>query len=105
MSEMTVVERQARRFPCRAMGELFVLGTKRLGLVSNVSEGGAFIFLDGPPALGSFVELAVLTIQGEIFRGTGRVVRANAVGAAVAFDVPAPWLPELVLKLMPFTTQ
>jgi hypothetical protein len=102
MSAMNVVERQSPRYRCRAMGELLVSGAKRLGLVSNVSEGGAFVFMDRPPEIGAFVELAVLTIQGEIFRGSGRVVRANGIGVAVAFDAPAPWLPELVMNATPF---
>ncbi|MHB8417175.1 MAG: PilZ domain-containing protein [Myxococcales bacterium] len=94
------VARPAPRLPCYGLAELsFGPGpgkSRRLGILSDVSEGGAFVLLDHGPLVGARVELGILEPGGVAFRCRARVVRASAEGVALSFEAPSEELPRLL---------
>jgi hypothetical protein len=57
-----------------------------LGIVSDVSPGGAFIWMEHGPAVGTRVEFALLQPgQREAFRCDAVVVRTTDDGVALSF--------------------
>jgi hypothetical protein len=59
----------------------------KVGRVSNISRGGAFIITDHPPdALGEYLTASFdVDALGKIIWAQGRVVRKTALGMGVAF--------------------
>ncbi len=81
-----VRRRPAPRLPCYALAELRFGAGRRLGILSDISEGGAYVYMDHGPPQGARVELALPRPGGEPFRCGARVVRVSAEGVALTFD-------------------
>ncbi|HUB07448.1 MAG TPA: PilZ domain-containing protein [Myxococcales bacterium] len=81
-----VPRRPATRFPCYALAELRFGGGRRLGILSDISEGGAFVFMDHGPLAGARVELLLPKPGAQAWRCGARVVRVSEDGVALSFD-------------------
>lgn len=88
--------RPAPRLPCHGLVEMRAGKQRLLGVISDVSESGAFVWMDHGPAVGEHVELTLLHAGGEVFRAGARVVRQGPDGLALAFDAREERLPALV---------
>ncbi len=84
------------RLRCYGLAELSFGDHRRLGILSDVTEHGAWIFMDHGPMAGARVELALLTYGGEAFRCRARVVRVTQEGVGLSFEERAEALPGLV---------
>jgi hypothetical protein len=80
------VAMQRKRVPCFALAELRCAGKRRLGILSDLSDGGAFVFLDHGPPAGTRVELALPKAGAEAWHCGARVVRVTSEGVALSFD-------------------
>lgn len=84
------------RLRCFGLAELSFGTHRRLGILADVTEHGAWIFLDHGPMVGARVEFALLTYGGEAFRCAARVARVTSEGVGLAFEQRAEALPGLV---------
>lgn len=91
------VPRPDARLPCYGLAEVDAGDDRRLGIVSDVSPGGAFIWMENGPEVGTRVEFALLQPgTGEAFRCDGVVVRTTDDGVGLAFARPEAGLPAAV---------
>jgi hypothetical protein len=81
------------RLPCYGLAQVDAGAERRLGIVSDVSPGGAFIWMDHGPEAGTRVQLALLQPgEGEAFRCNAVVVRTTDDGVGLSFPHPEPGL-------------
>jgi hypothetical protein len=95
-----VTPRSEHRVPCYRLAEVGPAGHRRLGILSDVSAGGAFVFLDlgeDRPALGSELDLVVLAPDSEPATYPAHVAHLEALGVGLKFDRPALDLSSKVL--------
>lgn len=91
------VARPDPRLPCYGLAQVDTPHARRLGIVSDVSPGGAFIWMEHGPAAGMRVEFALLQPgQREAFRCDAFVVRNTDDGVALSFAQPEVDLLEVV---------
>ncbi len=91
-----VAPRPAPRLPCHGLVEVRAGLHSLLGVLSDVSATGAFVWMDHGPEVGARVELALLHSGGEFFRCGAKVVRQGPDGVALVFDAASEALPGLV---------
>lgn len=89
---------RAVRLPCYGLAQIETnKHAPRIGIVSDVSTSGAFIWMDQAPRKGTRVSFALLQPgSGEAFRCDAVIRRSSAGGVGVSFAKPAAKLPRIV---------
>ena len=90
-------QRRAPRIACHGLAEVEIGGKRRLGILTNVSSGGAFVSLelgDERPAPGEIVQLRLFRTA---FHAAARIAHLSAMGMGLALSQPVNNLPQLVL--------
>jgi hypothetical protein len=81
------VPRPDARLTCYGLAAIDLGDERRLGIVSDVSPGGAFIWMDHGPAAGTRVEFELLQPgTDEAFWCFATVVRRTDDGVGLSFD-------------------
>jgi hypothetical protein len=90
--------KRADRLPCYGLAQLEMKKqAPRIGIVSDVSTSGAFIWMERAPRTGTRVSFALLQPgSGEAFRCEAVIRRSSSGGVGVSFAKPAAKLPRIV---------
>ncbi len=92
-------QRRSPRIACHGLAQVEIDGRRRLGILTNVSTGGAFVALelgDARPGPGETVELRLFRTGASALRVAARIAHLSALGMGLAFAQPVNDLPQLV---------
>jgi hypothetical protein len=94
-------QRREPRIACHGLAEVELGGRRRLGILTNISTGGAFVSLelgDARPVPGETVELRVFRSGASAFRAAARIAHLSAMGIGLALAQPVNGLPQMVIS-------
>ena len=87
------------RIACHGLAEVEIGGRRRLGILTDISTGGAFVSLelgDQHPVRGESVELRIFRAGASPFRAPAHIAHLSAIGMGLALAQPVNDLPQLV---------
>jgi len=92
-------QRRTPRIACHGLAEVAIGGRRRLGILTDISTGGAFVSLelgDEHPVRGEPVELRIFRTGASPFRAPAHIAHLSAMGMGLALAQPVNDLPQMV---------